>query len=113
MANSVEFLQKVLGGLAPLGEVGARPMFGGHGVFLDGRMFALISRDVLYFKADPENLAEFEAAGMKPYGKMPYYQTPPAAMEDSQRLAALGSGAVAASLRSEKKKSQGRKRRKN
>ena len=86
MANSEEFLKKVLDDLNPLGDVTARPMFGGHGVFLDGRMFALISKDVLYFKADDENRSDFENAGMKPYGKKPYHQTPPAAMDDPERL---------------------------
>lgn len=92
MANSEEFLQEVLGDLKPLGDVTTRPMFGGHGVFLDGRMFALISGDVLYFKADDENRSDFEAFGMKPYGKMPYFQTPPAAMDDPNRLEYFGGG---------------------
>ena len=104
MANSEEFLRKVLEDLSPLGEVSAKNMFGGHGVFLDNAMFALISRDTLYFKADPENRAEFENAGMKPYGKMPYYQTPPGSMKNSGRLIDLARGAVAASRRGKKKK---------
>ena len=109
MPNSKEFVQKSLEGLSPLGDVATRPMFGGHGVFLDGKMFALISKNVLYLKADDENRADFEAAGMKPYGKMPYYQTPPAAMGDPRLLENLGSGAVAAAVRSDKKKTKGGK----
>ena len=108
MANSNEFVQKAIDGLSTLGEVTTRPMFGGHGVFLDNRMFALISTDVLYFKADGENRAEFEAAGMKSYGKMPYYQVPPAAMDDPRQLENLGGGAVAAALRGDKKKPKGK-----
>lgn len=104
MANSQQFLQKVLAGLSALGEVTTRPMFGGHGVFLDARMFALIAGDTLYFKADDENRGAYDAEGMKPYGKMPYYQTPPAAMSDPARLAVLGREAVAASLRGNRKK---------
>jgi len=106
MPNSEEFVQKSIEILSPLGEVTTRPMFGGHGMFLDGRMFALISKDVLYLKADDENRAEFERAGMKPYGKMPYYQTPPAAMGDPARLVGLGKGAVAAAIRGDRKKSK-------
>ena len=109
MANSNEFVQKVLDDLHPLGDVTTRPMFGGHGVFLESRMFALISKDVLYLKADDENRAEFEAAGMKSYGKMPYYQTPPAAMKDPRHLEKLGSGAVGAAIRGDKKKSKRKK----
>ena len=106
MANSKEFVRKAIADLSPLGDVTARPMFGGHGVFLDDRMFALISKDVLYFKADDENLADFEAAGMESYGKMPYYQMPPAAMNDPRRFENLSSGAAAAAVRSDRKKSK-------
>ena len=113
MANRKEFVHKAIDDLSSLGDVTARPMFGGHGLFLDGRMFALISKDVLYFKADDENRADFEAARMKTYGKMPYYQTPPTAMDDLRRLANFGGGAVAAAVRSGKKKSNGKKARKS
>lgn len=106
MANSKEFVRKAIDGLSALGEVTARPMFGGHGLFLDGRMFALISKDVLYFKADDENRADFTDAGMKTYGKMPYYQTPPKAMDDPRRLASFAGGAVAAAGRGGRKKSK-------
>ncbi len=111
MANSDPFVQKVLQDLSPLGDVSARPMFGGHGVFLGGRMFALIAKDVLFLKADDANRGDFEAAGMKPYGKMPYYQAPPTAMQNPEHLVALGGGAAAASLRGERKKSKGKKSR--
>ena len=109
MANSKEFVRKAIADLSPLGDVTARPMFGGHGVFLDDRMFALISKDVLYFKADDENRAEFEAAGMESYGKMPYYQMPPAATNDPRHFENLSSGAAAAAVRGDRKKSKGKK----
>ncbi len=111
MANSDPFVQKVLNDLSPLGDVSARPMFGGHGVFVGGRMFALIAKDVLFLKADDANRGEFEAAGMKPYGKMPYYQAPATAMQNPEHLVALGGGAVAASVRGDRKKSKGKKSR--
>ena len=104
MANSKEFVRKTIADLSPLGEVTARPMFGGHGLFLNDKMFVLISKDVLYFKADDENRAEFEAAGMESYGKMPYYQMPPAAINDPRRFENLSRGAVAAAARSDKSK---------
>ena len=71
MANSEAFVRKVVEQLSAHDEVAAKPMFGGHGLFLSGKMFALIAKDVLYFKADEENRAEFENAGMGSYGKMP------------------------------------------
>ena len=53
--------------LAPLGEVRVRSMFGGHGIFEGGVMFALVADDALYFKADADCQAAFEAAGSDPF----------------------------------------------
>jgi DNA transformation protein len=38
-------------------------MFGGHGVFKDEVMFALIADEVVYFKVDTKSKAEFAEAG--------------------------------------------------
>lgn len=50
-----------------LGPVHARAMFGGHGVFLDGRMFALIAAGRLHFKVDSLSEPAFRAAGGEPF----------------------------------------------
>jgi DNA transformation protein and related proteins len=63
-ASLVELLKELL---APLGQIGVRGMFGGAGVYCDGRMFGLISADTLYFKADEGNRAAYEAEGMAPF----------------------------------------------
>lgn len=52
---------------APLGGVSIRRMFGGLGIFKGGLMFALVSDDVLYFKADEETLPRFETEGCGPF----------------------------------------------
>ena len=52
---------------AALGAVEARRMFGGHGVFLDGLMFALLAGDRLYLKTDEQSRAQFVAAGAQPF----------------------------------------------
>lgn len=62
-----DFVAHVLELLAPLGAVSARRMFGGHGLYRDGLMFALVADDVLYLKADGANRAEFESAGSEPF----------------------------------------------
>lgn len=89
-----EFVAHILDLLAPLGEVKARGMFGGHGIYLDGKMFALIARDTFYIKADDANRAEFESRELAPFsydarGKvhtMSYYEPPAAALDDSTQL---------------------------
>lgn len=53
--------------LQALGPVRARAMFGGHGVFLDDRMFALIADGRLYFKVDAASEPTFAAAGGEPF----------------------------------------------
>ena len=94
MAFSPELRDHVLELLEPLGPVTARSMFGGAGFFLDGVMFALLTRsDVLYMRTDDETRSAFEAAGMEPFrprpGKtfvMPYHEAPPDAMEDPDAM---------------------------
>ena len=49
----------------PLGAVTGKAMFGGLGVFCEGTMFALITRQgELYFKADDQNRPAYEQAGL-------------------------------------------------
>ena len=54
--------------LAPLGRIVCRPMFGATGLFLNGLMFAIVTRDdAVYVKAgDAER--RFEAAGFDRFG---------------------------------------------
>ena len=76
-----QMLESVLALCAPFGPVVGKAMFGGFGVFYEGLMFALITRQgELYFKADHENRSNFEKAGLKPYGRMPYYEAPKGAL---------------------------------
>ncbi len=76
---------------APLGEFRARPMFGGHGLYLDGLMFGLIAYDRLYLKTDAVSRPDFEAAKSKPFSYeargrpvviTSYWLCPPPALRD-------------------------------
>jgi len=51
----------VVEALAPLGHVTARRMFGGAGLYLDGVIFAILGLDDLWFKADKESDAAWNA----------------------------------------------------
>ncbi|OFX13064.1 MAG: transcriptional regulator [Alphaproteobacteria bacterium RIFOXYD12_FULL_60_8] len=112
MGNSRDFVNLVLELLAPLGEVTARAMFGGHGLYLDGLTFALIADDTLYFKVDDGNRPAFEAVGLEPFRPFPdkpsyvmsYYEAPPDALEDAAELQPWAQGAFAAALRNRKPK---------
>lgn len=90
------------------GHITLKRMFGGHGVFHDGRMFGLVLGDQLYLKADAQTVAAFEAKQLAPFeylrqGKptrLSYYQAPPEVFEDREEAAAWARLAWEAALRS-------------
>ncbi|MFT3972655.1 MAG: TfoX/Sxy family protein [Amaricoccus sp.] len=51
----------------PLGAVDARRMFGGWQLLLDGRGFAFVIHDVLYFRTDPALRDALVARGARPF----------------------------------------------
>ena len=88
-----EYLEYVLEQLEGLGEVTPRKMFGGAGLYRDGKMFGLIADDVAYLKVDDSNREAFERAGsspFKPYADkatvMSYYEIPPDVLEEPGEL---------------------------
>src|SRR5580693_9383776 len=92
--------------LSPLGNITVKSMFGGHGVYCNGVMFALISKSVLYLKADDVNRPKFEELGIPPFqpfpgkpGVMQYYAAPPETFEDPASLRMWAGGAVQAAQR--------------
>ena len=86
-----EFVSYVVELMQSLGPVCAKGMFGGHGVFLENLMFALVSKNTLYLKADKETINEFKEKNLEVFtynkkGKkfiMSYYQAPEDALENS------------------------------
>ena len=100
------FVDHVVDMLGPVGAT-ARRMFGGHGIFLDGLMFALIADDRLYFKADDDNRAIFEDAGSEPFtymrrGKpasLSYWSAPDDALEDPTELRGWAEHGIASARR--------------
>ena len=64
MSAWADFVLEVLGAWRP---VTARRMFGGHGLYHTGVMFALIADGQLYLKVDDESRGAFDAAGLSPF----------------------------------------------
>ena len=96
----------VLDQLSGLGDVTAKAMFGGVGLYWRDLFFAIIARDVLYFKTDQENIGDYEQAGMeafRPYldrpGTMRYHEVPTGVLEDPEELLAWARKAVGAARR--------------
>ncbi len=104
MPADKKFLDHAIELLAPLGAVTSKPMFGGYGIFFEGDMFALISGNGLFFKADASNLAAYQQAGSKQYKPMPYYQVPADVMADTSKLLEWARASTAVAHASAKKK---------
>lgn len=93
MPVSDEYLAYVVEQLEGLGAVQSRRMFGGAGLYCDGLFFAIVADDVLYFKVDDSNRADYEAEGMGPFqpfadkkAVMQYYEVPIDVLENRETL---------------------------
>lgn len=102
-----QYIAYLLELMQSIGEVYARPMFGGHGIFLDKLMFALIADGVLYFKADTQSGAAFKQRNLDAFSyikkakvfKLNYFQAPEEALEDPEEMAIWAKQAYAVAIR--------------
>ena len=106
LAVTNTFRRFVLDQLEELGDVTARSMFGGVGLYCRGLFFGIIAADVLYLKVDDETRHAYESCGMRPFkpyldrpATMQYYSAPLNVLESAPELAAWASGAVKAAER--------------
>ena len=97
MAPSESFQDFIRDQLAAFGPVTIRNMFGGAGIYADGVMFAILTGDTLYLKADETTVPAFEAEGMAPFTYAPkgkaavalsYWEAPSRLLEEPDELAA-------------------------
>jgi DNA transformation protein len=95
------------------GPVSVRRMFGGQGIFVEELMIALISRGVIYLKADAETIPRFETEGLGPFSYATkegarvlesYWRMPDRLYDDAEELARWARAAHAAALRSSLRK---------
>ncbi len=93
MAVSNDFLEYILDQLSRWGDVTSRRMFGGVGLYRDGKMFALISDNIMYLKVNETNTDKYVKAGSLPFKPFPnrptimsYFEVPPDILEDSDDL---------------------------
>jgi DNA transformation protein len=84
-------LENVLGQLAGLGEVRARKMFGGVGLYAEELFFGLMARGVLYLKVDDKARPDYEARGSGPFypnqdgrSMRGYYELPSEVLEQPE-----------------------------
>ena len=87
MSEFIGFLQELF---EKWGQVTARRMFGGHGLYHEGLMFAIVVDNRLYLKSDDINRPDFEVLGLTPFtypmkGKtvaLSYWSAPDAMFDD-------------------------------
>ena len=94
--NSRSFVEYLVHDLLfPLGNVTSRVMFGGHGIYCQGKIFAIIVDNELYLKVYSGNQADFEEAGSKPFTyrkkngdtvSMSYWKVPTHILDDPVQI---------------------------
>ncbi len=113
MAVSDEYLVFLTDQLSDLGEVTSRRMFGAAGLYCGPHFFAIVDDDVLYFKVDDTNRADYEAAACGPFtyttergtAVMNYYEVPIDVLESKDLICQWAQKAiqVAATAKTKKK----------
>ena len=102
-----DFVVEQLGRVAP---VTAKAMFGGVGLYAEGRIFALIAEDRLYFKVNDSTRPDFERRRMEPFrpfgeaNAMGYYEVPADVLEDAAQLEPWMRKAIEVAARAEQAK---------
>jgi len=107
MTAGPQFVDYAMELLGPFGTVAARRMFGGHGIYLDDLMFAIVHDESLWLKTDEINRAEFEAQGCDAFtivrnGKpatFGFHRAPVDALESSAAALPWARSAYAAAMR--------------
>jgi DNA transformation protein len=115
LSEFIGFLQELL---EKWGEVTARRMFGGHGLYHEGLMFAIVMNQHLYLKADAQNRPEFEALGLTPFtfamkGRpvaLSYWSAPDAIFDEPAEAVRWAQSAWDAALRGHVAKAQAREK---
>ena len=111
MGRSNEFVSYLLEMLEGFGTVRAKAMFGGHGIYLNGLISAIVVDDTLYIKADQTSRKVFEMRGLTQFsymknGKecfMSYFMAPEESIDNSEELTFWAQKGYDAALRSKKK----------
>lgn len=110
MKTTSEFVESLVDVFALFGAIEAKRMFGGHGIYHDGLMFALVADEVLYLKADDISAEKFTDLGLRPFeyvkgGKtirMSYYAAPEEIFDDAEQAHEWAARAYQAALRARK-----------
>src|SRR5262245_63963787 len=108
MPSTPAFVSHCLDLLAPLGDVRARRMFGGYGLYVGELFVALIADERLYLKTDDVSRPAFERAGCEPFAysrrdrsavTLGYWTAPEQALDSAAAMEHWARLSMAAALR--------------
>ena len=111
MAAKNAYVEWITEWLSPLGEITARSMMGGHVLYCNGIVCALVANGTLYLKVDAATRPRFQTLGLKAFqpfpdkpGTMSYYPPPPEFFENEDVMREWGREAVAVGMRAKVRK---------
>ena len=115
MSEFVNYLHEVF---EHFGPIRSRKMFGGHGIYHNDLMFALVADDVLFLKGDDDTIPKYEENGMEPFqfemkgkvGTMKYYSAPEDIYDDPELASQWAELAYGAAQRADTAKRKKKKR---
>lgn len=119
MAASKEYLDFLAEQLSQLGTLTSRAMMGGHCLYLNDVVFALVANNTLYLKVDDETRPKFAARGLAAFqpfpekgGGMSYHLAPPEFFDNQDAALTWGRMAFEAGQRAQaKRKPKAKKKR--
>lgn len=84
---AAEVAALLLSKISPMGGISSKKMFGGYGIFHEGKMFGMVdSKGNIFLKADEHTQPDFEAKGAQKHSRMPYFTLPEEVMEEAEAL---------------------------
>lgn len=120
MKNEPEYVEHCIELMTGLDEsIFAKRMFGGHGIFREGLMFALVADSELYLKVDEENEADFARLDLPRFtylrgGKemhLSYRMAPDEAFQNQQKMRQWAGSGWEAAVRADQAKPPGKRKR--
>lgn len=76
---------KIVAQLEPIDGISSKKMFGGNGIFCNGKMFGIVdSKAQGFLKVDNTNKTEFKKYESFQHSRMPYFSIPHKIFEDKE-----------------------------
>jgi DNA transformation protein and related proteins len=111
MPVNQSYCDYVLEQLAGLGDVVAKRMFGGMGLYHKDVFFAVLDDDQLYFKVNDDSRPDYLSAGMRPFrptrdgpASKTYYQVPDMVLQDARGVQEWARKAITAAKKKPRKR---------